>query len=179
MSCTLSPSAPSPSQAPPARPSEPEPEPEHSAAPDLLKYASGPGGEAWALMMRLFFTNVQQRYSAMAQEFGLHPAQAMVVQLLAEPRPMGALAEAKHCDSSNITGIVDRLEERGFVERRSDEHDRRVKLIALTADGEALRDELNRRLAQPPEALADLAEADRRALRDILVRAVGGAEETP
>lgn len=125
-------------------------------------------------MMRLLSMYAQPRYSAIAQEFGLHPAQAIVLQLLAEPRPMGALAEARRCDNSNITGIVDRLEERGMVERRSDENDRRVKLIALTSEGERLRAELNRRLAEPPEALTELTEADRRALRDILTRAVEG-----
>jgi DNA-binding MarR family transcriptional regulator len=166
----MNPSATSASRAPPPA----QPAAESTAAPDLLEYASGADGEAWALMMRLFSMYAQPRYSAIAQEFGLHPAQAIVLQLLDEPRPMGALAEARRCDNSNITGIVDRLEERGIVERRSDESDRRVKLIALTSEGERLRAELNRRLAEPPEALAELTEADRRALRDILTRAVEG-----
>ncbi|MGI9556533.1 MAG: MarR family winged helix-turn-helix transcriptional regulator [Solirubrobacterales bacterium] len=168
----MSPSATSAAKAPTAQSAEPEANP--TAAPDLLDHASGADGEAWALMMRLFSTEAQPRYLAITQEFGLHPSQAVVLQLLSEPRPMGALAEARRCDNSNITGIVDRLEERGFVERRADEHDRRVKLIALTAEGEHLRDELNRRLAEPPESLARLPAADRAALRDILMRAVAG-----
>ena len=40
---------------------------------------------------------------------------------------MSALAHALHCDNSNVTGIVDRLEAAGLVERRAAEHDRRVK----------------------------------------------------
>jgi DNA-binding MarR family transcriptional regulator len=77
-----------------------------------------------------------------------------------------------HCDNSNVTGIVDRLEERGLVERRSADHDRRVKLIALTPQGKELREELNRRLAEPPEPIAKLSASDQRALRDILTRAL-------
>ena len=53
---------------------------------------------------------------------------------------MGELANAMHCDNSNITGIVDRLEEKGLVERRPADHDRRVKLIAPTPEGASLRE---------------------------------------
>ena len=76
------------------------------------------------------------------------------------------------CDASNVTGIVDRLEARGLVERRPDPGDRRVKMLALTDEGVALRDEIVRRLAMPPEPLAALPRADQRALRDILRLAV-------
>ena len=51
------------------------------------------------------------------REFDLMPPQQIVLGLLDEPRPMGELAPQMHCDSSNMTGIVDRLEERGLVER--------------------------------------------------------------
>jgi len=56
------------------------------------------------------------------------------------------------------------------------EHDRRVKLIALTADGRGLREELNRRMAEPPEALTRLSGTDQRMLRDILHRALADPE---
>ena len=49
----------------------------------------------------------------------------------------------------------------------------RVKLIAVTNAGSRLRDQLNRRFAEPPEAIANLSEDDLIALRDILRRAVG------
>jgi DNA-binding MarR family transcriptional regulator len=46
--------------------------------------------------------------------------------------PIGTLAEALQCHSSNVTGMVDRLEARGLVARQPDASDRRVKLVALT-----------------------------------------------
>ena len=152
--------------------------PSLAEALDIAEYASGTAGEAWALLARVLFLHGKPRFPAIAQELGLHPGQAIVVRLLAEPRPMGELAEAMHCDNSNITGIVDRLEERGLVERQPADYDRRVKLIALTPDGTRLREELNTRVAEPPEALTRLSAEDQRTLRDILRRAVAEPEAT-
>jgi DNA-binding MarR family transcriptional regulator len=149
------------------------PAPKHSLAEalDIAEYATGTAGEAWALLARLLFLHGKPRFPMIARELDLHPGQAIVVRLLAEPRQMGELADAMHCDNSNITGIVDRLEERGLVERRAAENDRRVKLIVLTPDGKQLREELNARMAEPPEALTRLSEEDLTTLRDILARA--------
>jgi DNA-binding MarR family transcriptional regulator len=154
-----------------AEPTAPAPKRPLSEALDISAYATGTAGEAWALLARLLFLHGKPRFPAIARELDLHPGQAIVVRLLAEPRQMGELAGAMHCDNSNVTGIVDRLEERGLVERRAAENDRRVKLIALTPDGSELREELNTRMAEPPEALTRLSEEDQRNLRDILARA--------
>jgi MarR family transcriptional regulator, organic hydroperoxide resistance regulator len=131
--------------------------------------------EAWGLFWRIFMEDKRRRW-AILSEMGLSPQQSMAISILkpGEPMPMSALADALHCDNSNVTGIVDRLEYRGLVERRPAEHDRRVKLLVLTAAGEELRDEIGDRLHAPPAELARLDEADQRALRDILRRATGG-----
>jgi MarR family transcriptional regulator, organic hydroperoxide resistance regulator len=71
-----------------------------------------------------------------------------------------------------VTGLVDRLEARGLVERRSAEGDRRVKALTLTAAGVELRASVLAVMSEPPEAIAALPPADQRALRDILARAV-------
>jgi DNA-binding MarR family transcriptional regulator len=89
-----------------------------------------------------------------------------------EPLPMSALADRLFCDASNVTGIVDRLESRGLVERGSAEGDRRVKALTLTNDGVALREQVLAVMNEPPDAIASLSAADQRALRDILARAV-------
>ena len=139
---------------------------------ELTAYAEGPAGEAWALAMKLFFSSGKPRFVAVGQELDLSPPQGHALRLLVTPRPMGELARLMHCDNSNITGIIDRLEERGLVERRSAEQDRRVRLIGLTPDGERIRERLSRAMAQPPEALERLPLADQKTLRDILRRAV-------
>jgi DNA-binding MarR family transcriptional regulator len=114
------------------------------------------------------------KVGAALNELGLGFAQAHALRMLDpdEPRPMSALAERLFCDASNVTGLVDRLERRGLVERRSAEGDRRVKALTLTAAGVDLREEVMALMSEPPEAIASLSVADQRALRDILARAV-------
>ena len=130
--------------------------------------------QAWALVARLFFEHGRPKMMDANQELELSPPQGIVLRFLDAPRPMGELAALMRCDNSNMTGIVDRLEERGLVERTAAERDRRVKLIALTERGREIRDELNRRMAEPPEVIEQLSLADQRALRDILRRGLGG-----
>ena len=96
--------------------------------------------DAWIAMLEFFFAKARPRMLELWREFDLMPPQQMVLGLLDEPRPMGELAQQMHCDNSNITGIVDRLTERGLVERRAAEGDRRVKLVALTDAGRAIRE---------------------------------------
>ena len=124
--------------------------------------------EAWTAMLEFFFAKARPRMLELWREFDLMPPQQMTLGLLlGAPRPMGELAQLMHCDNSNITGIVDRLTERGLVERLSAEGDRRVKLVALTDEGRELAQELARRRAVPPDEIAALPEADLRRLQRI------------
>ena len=54
------------------------------------------------------------------------------------PMPMGGLAEALDVSQASATGIVDRMEQRGLVERRRIDDDRRVVRVALTDEGRRL-----------------------------------------
>jgi DNA-binding MarR family transcriptional regulator len=137
-----------------------------------------PGSEAWSLMHWMMVTN-KQRLVAMAQEFELAPQQMIALRMLGSgPRKMSDLAHALFCDNSNVTGIVDRLEERGLVRREAAEGDRRVKLLVLTDEGEHMRVEITKRMAEPPAPIASLSEKDQRALRDILKRALEDLSST-
>jgi DNA-binding MarR family transcriptional regulator len=49
--------------------------------------------------------------------------------------PLSEISLRMLCDNSNLTGIVDRLIAKGYVERRPDPQDRRVSLICLTPSG--------------------------------------------
>ncbi|HEY7619836.1 MAG TPA: MarR family transcriptional regulator [Solirubrobacteraceae bacterium] len=137
---------------------------------------ASPASEAWALMFELLHVS-KQRFMAIASEFDLSPPQVMALRHLdpAEPKPMSELAQALRCDNSNVTGIVDRLEDRGLVERRAAERDRRVKMLTITERGAEVRDRLAARLEEPPAPLASLSIEDQRALRDIMRRALDRA----
>ena len=125
----------------------------------------------------LMVTN-KQRLFGLAQEFELAPQQMIALRILGGgPRKMSELADALFCDNSNVTGIVDRLEERGLVRREAAEGDRRVKLLVLTEEGEWMR---RRSPSGWRAAAADrlpLREGPARALRDILKRAVESVSE--
>ncbi|MFI6283250.1 MarR family winged helix-turn-helix transcriptional regulator [Streptomyces sp. NPDC051018] len=113
-------------------------------------------------------------YEEAAAQHSLTGAQARVLGLLAlEPMPMRQVAKKLNCEPSNITGIVDRLEVRGLVERRPDPHDRRVKLAAPTEEGASTVRRLRDALEFAREPLAELSVAERTVLRDLLRRMLG------
>jgi len=129
--------------------------------------------EAWELFWRIFSSDKPRRMATL-NDLGLAPMQSMALMQLrpGEPMTMSAMAQALMCDNSNVTGIVDRLEAQGLVQRRPAEHDRRVKTLVITDTGTKLRGEVERRMSVPPPPLAGLTEEDAIALRDILQRAL-------
>ena len=137
---------------------------------------SSAADEAWGLLHKLMMGQ-RRRFLAVAAEFDLHPAQAGALMQMEPdaPLPMNELASMLHCDNSNVTGIVDRLEARGLVTRRPDARDRRVKQIALTPLGVEVSARMRATMSSAPEAFRKLSAADQRALRDILARALGAA----
>ena len=56
--------------------------------------------------------------------------------------PMSRLAELLDVSVSNATGLIDRMEERGLVERVRVPDDRRVVLVRASAEGARQRDEI-------------------------------------
>ncbi len=136
-----------------------------------------PGSEAWSLMHWLLVSN-KRRFLTTGGEFDLAPQQMIALRMLgAGPRKMSELAQALFCDNSNVTWIVDKLEERGLVRREAAEGDRRVKLLVLTEEGEWMREQIAKRMAEPPPAIAALSKKDQRALRDILKRGLESASD--
>jgi DNA-binding MarR family transcriptional regulator len=147
-----------------------------SSVYDIKYYANvprDPAHEAWSIVFQLAMSNRGRLIDAL-EELDLTFMQAHALRLLDpdEERTMGKLAETIKCDPSNITGIVDRLEARGLVERRSAADDRRVKALALTPAGVALRERVRAVFSEPPAPIQHLSKADQVALRDILRRAV-------
>lgn len=131
---------------------------------------------AWQLLMRFFFAQ-REHLTARREPFGLSPVQCHVLHLLEPGRgvPMSRLAEALACDASNVTGLVDRLEERGVVERRPSAEDRRVKVLDLTATGARLRGELLQCMTRQPHPLSRLSAREQRALVRILEKLMDDA----
>jgi DNA-binding MarR family transcriptional regulator len=85
-------------------------------------------------------------------------------------RSMRSLADEWECDPSNATWIIDHLEALGLARRQALEHDRRVKLVRLTAKGQRTRTELLAEFHRPPSEFDALDRADLEALDRVLAK---------
>jgi DNA-binding MarR family transcriptional regulator len=124
--------------------------------------------EAWGLLIPLVYP---PRFIEIAHKVGVTPSILGALRFLEHPQTMGSMAELLHCDPSNVTGIVDALEERNLAKRKPSEADRRVKVVELTAAGKKLRARASEEMYKPPAWLEGLSAVDQRKLRDILQRA--------
>lgn len=124
--------------------------------------------EVFMAMMRRLIQHLAER----SAEFELSPPQAKAFHFLGRPRSMGELAEVLSCDASNVTGIVDRLEARGLVERQVVPDDRRVKRLVLTPEGSALWQAHHDRVFAEVPLVAGLSVDERRTLHHLLRKAV-------
>jgi DNA-binding MarR family transcriptional regulator len=88
------------------------------------------------------------------------------------PQSMSSLAGAWKCDASNVTWLVDRLEERGLAERRAHPGDRRIRTVALTRKGVKVRSQIEARMYDPPDSLRALSNRDLETLARVLHKIV-------
>ncbi|KUI22509.1 MarR family transcriptional regulator [Mycobacterium sp. GA-1285] len=94
-------------------------------------------------------------------------------------RTQAALAEAIGADKTRIIPTLDELQDRGYIERKPDPADRRVRLLAITEAGRALKDSVQAEIQRGEERwLSALSPADRRAFLRAL-HEMTRVEETP
>ena len=121
--------------------------------------------------------HARANFDAVASRYGLTAPQARTVLWIGESAPMRALADHLNCDASNVTGIVDRLEARGLVERTTRPSDRRVKLLALTPEGQSVRRQLQEAIVDNEPLMHRLDASEREELRRLLRTVLGPAED--
>jgi DNA-binding MarR family transcriptional regulator len=123
------------------------------------------------LMRRIigFSHHHHDRLAARVAALGLTPAQAKALYFIEPTISMRKLASKMHCDASNVTGIVDRLEELQFLERRVDDSDRRIKRLVVTPKGRRVRNDVAHAMFDVPE-LAKLTDDEEAALAALFIR---------
>ena len=96
--------------------------------------------KAFARSIRRLIRAVYLDSQRISKQFGLTGPQSGVLWNLFNKGSMSSadLSRVTYVTPSNITGIIDRLESKGLVERIRVEGDRRIVLITLTSKGEAL-----------------------------------------
>jgi DNA-binding MarR family transcriptional regulator len=79
-------------------------------------------------------------------------------------RTQAALAEAIGADKTRIIPTLDELQEQGYIERRPDPDDRRVRLLAITDAGRAVKDATRAAIQRGEERWLSTLSADDRAV---------------
>jgi DNA-binding MarR family transcriptional regulator len=135
--------------------------------------------ERWARLLLVAF-ETYGAFEQKAAEVGLTLPQALTLNVIGSRRTaaMGEVAECLRVDASNMTGVVDRLEQRGLVERRPSTDDRRIKTLVLTPGGRAVRARLLAALREPPPLYDALPEAGGERLSRLLADALGADEDS-
>jgi DNA-binding MarR family transcriptional regulator len=119
---------------------------------------------------------LEAHFTELAAQYGLSAIQAKVLLTL---QPDGAmtmrtLAGQLQYDASNLTGVVDRLEEVGAVRRQPHPSDRRAKGVMLTDEGQRVRRAFWERLTNNTGPLGRLNGRELTALRGLLRSAMQG-----
>jgi DNA-binding MarR family transcriptional regulator len=137
----------------------------------------GPEDEIAALVMWLA-RQLTAHVGLIAAPFNLTEPQALLIRGLRQPVSMRLVADHMQCDASNLTGIVDRLEARGLVERCPVPTDRRVKELRLTAAGREIQAQLDEQSGHVPE-LSILSADEQQLLLSLLRRVLISVRSGP
>jgi DNA-binding MarR family transcriptional regulator len=112
------------------------------------------------------------------EAYGITPVQYAAMQAVHD-RPeldQRSLSRSIGFDTSTIGGVIDRLEKRGLMQRNASAEDRRVRLLTLTAEGEALLEEVQPAMLRAQfRMLEPLPESDRPRFMQMLKVLVGRA----
>jgi MarR family transcriptional regulator, 2-MHQ and catechol-resistance regulon repressor len=126
--------------------------------------------------------SVEEHLHANVGAQGLTLTEFGILEVLYHKGPMllGEVQKRILVSSGGVTYLVDRLEEKGLVERRACPEDRRARYAALTAEGEALIARIfPQHAALIQEVMSTLTLAEQRQAVDLLRRLGRAAAERP
>jgi len=123
-------------------------------------------GDLW---VRLLASGLPEQTSSLLDyDLTLQQVRAFAYIFAHGETPISRVGEALGIRPNVATGIVQRLVDRGLIERHEDPRDRRVRLLTVTESGLALLDDLaGIVLAKGKELLSQLSEEQLRQLRDV------------
>jgi DNA-binding MarR family transcriptional regulator len=136
--------------------------------------------DTWRRMTELFLSRKHQVMEiAAAHDLNPGAMNALLFLQPGEPCSMRTLADAWKCDASNVTWLVDRLEEHGLAERRPHPTDRRVRSVALTRKGTRMRAQIESKLFEAPASMRGLTVHELETLGKIVRKLAPEAEALP
>ena len=132
---------------------------------------------------RILHWCTDQAMTAALAEMDLTASQGHVLGYLAhrrEPACSRDIEEAFRLSHPTVSGLLSRLEKKGFIEFRPDEADRRCKRIYLLPKGMECLDVMHRTIEHNEERLVrDFTEEERAVFADLLRRAIHNMGASP
>ena len=130
-------------------------------------------------VMHLF----KQSMSKVCEELGITAPQSMVLGILGKEKKLKIteLSAKLSLSNSTVSGIVDRLEKQGMVERKRSEQDKRVVYVSIASDFTEMHQNFHKRMEEnientikkgTPEELDKIFKG-----LDALKKLLGGREE--
>lgn len=136
-------------------------------------------------LVRLMLS-MEALYNRQSRKAGLTAQQAQLLCTAARRTAgLGEIAEALHCDRSNVSRLLDRVTRRGLASRAPDSRDGRVSVLQLSPDGQAvvtsfeagLAARLSRLIADWPARKRQAAASTLTALIDAIQRDLAGEDQ--
>jgi DNA-binding MarR family transcriptional regulator len=110
-----------------------------------------------------------------ADQLGLGAGEAQALWLLSAggEATTGELARRLGVDPANASTLLSKLGRRGLIRRKPASHDRRKRIVSLTAKGRQANRALTRCMEQSPAGFAELSTSELVTFRDLLRRVAG------
>jgi len=115
--------------------------------------------------------SIHQLFKAQLAPFGVTPGQYAVLKCLwdEDGKTAKQIAELLFLDGSTITGILDRIEQKGFIVKQVDPRDRRAIRVMLTESGRNLEEPLTQAIIEANQkALANFSDIEGESLKNLL-----------
>ena len=122
------------------------------------------------------YQRVTQSAKQRLAPYGVTPVQYALLKVLwdRDDQSGAELGERLLLDSATMTGLLDRLEQAGLIERKAHVTDRRVNKVVLTARGRDLQVPLDREMDQMnQDFLGEFAPSEAMLLRNLLTTIAG------
>ncbi|MGU3626658.1 MarR family winged helix-turn-helix transcriptional regulator [Comamonas sp. C24C] len=119
-------------------------------------------------------------FSQATEAWGVTPLQFAVLQKLVHLPGIDqrTLSMEVGFDKSTIGGVIDRLEARGLLQRQHTAKDRRVRLLSLTPEGQALLTDAGPSVLQAQQQMLDpLSETERELFTQLMRKVIEHHEQ--
>jgi MarR family 2-MHQ and catechol resistance regulon transcriptional repressor len=129
------------------------------------------GIHLWLILWRAFRAVSAYAEQDITRSLGMCLSDFGILEILLHkgPLPVNEIGQIVQLTSGSITTAVDRLEQRGLVDRQSSPDDRRARIVHLTPQGEELIGKAFARHEAAMERVADkLPEAEREVLAGLM-----------